>query len=69
MIFLWCYNLNMLYSINWPGYCHMLQLPPLSHLKGDITYSMVKEEGQNCERIFFNCTLHSGLRCRHGVRV
>ena len=42
----------MLYSINWPGYCHMLQVSKIEPRKGDITYSMVKEEGPNCERIF-----------------
>ena len=33
---------------------------PLSHLKGDTTYFMVKEEGLNCERTFFK--LHTTLQ-------
>ena len=51
----------MLYSINWSGRgtATCFRFAPLSHVKGDTTYSMVKEQGLNCERIFL---LHTTLQ-------
>ena len=50
----------MLYSINWPGLgtATCFRFAPFSHVKGDTKYSMVTEEGLNCERIFL---LHTTL--------
>ena len=44
----------MLYSINWPGLgtATCFRFAPLSHVKEDTTYFMVKEEGLNCEDFF-----------------